>query len=50
MLIFNGITVVQTYFTVSGFLLAVHFVDFAEKQRRFRCWDYLQSIVYRFLR
>uniref|UniRef100_A0A1S4GUV1 Acyl_transf_3 domain-containing protein n=1 Tax=Anopheles gambiae TaxID=7165 RepID=A0A1S4GUV1_ANOGA len=50
MLIFNGITVVQTYFTVSGFLLAVHFVDFTEKQRRFRCWDYLQSIVYRFLR
>ncbi|XP_052893013.1 nose resistant to fluoxetine protein 6-like [Anopheles moucheti] len=50
MLIFNGITVVQTYFTVSGFLLAVHFVDFAEKQRTFRLWDFLQSILYRFIR
>ncbi|XP_035910415.1 nose resistant to fluoxetine protein 6-like [Anopheles stephensi] len=50
MLIFNGITVVQTYFTISGFLLAVHFVDFAEKQRTFSLKDFLQSIVYRFLR
>uniref|UniRef100_A0A4Y0BK97 Acyl_transf_3 domain-containing protein n=1 Tax=Anopheles funestus TaxID=62324 RepID=A0A4Y0BK97_ANOFN len=50
MLIFNGITVVQTYFTISGFLLAVHFVDFAEKQRHFRLRDFLQSILYRFLR
>ncbi|XP_050072930.1 nose resistant to fluoxetine protein 6-like [Anopheles maculipalpis] len=50
MLIFNGITVVQTYFTISGFLLAVHFVDFAEKQRSFRLKDFLQSIIYRFLR
>uniref|UniRef100_A0A182PVM7 Acyltransferase 3 domain-containing protein n=1 Tax=Anopheles epiroticus TaxID=199890 RepID=A0A182PVM7_9DIPT len=50
MLIFNGVTVVQTYFTISGFLLAVHFVDFAEKQRTFRLRDFLQSILYRFLR
>uniref|UniRef100_A0A182JNH6 Acyltransferase 3 domain-containing protein n=1 Tax=Anopheles christyi TaxID=43041 RepID=A0A182JNH6_9DIPT len=50
MLIFNGITVVQTYFTISGFLLAVHFVDFAEKQRTFHFGDFLQSVLYRFLR
>uniref|UniRef100_A0A182MS93 Acyltransferase 3 domain-containing protein n=1 Tax=Anopheles culicifacies TaxID=139723 RepID=A0A182MS93_9DIPT len=50
MLVFNGITVVQTYFTISGFLLAVHFVDFAEKQRAFHLRDVLQSVLYRFLR
>uniref|UniRef100_A0A182NJB8 Acyltransferase 3 domain-containing protein n=1 Tax=Anopheles dirus TaxID=7168 RepID=A0A182NJB8_9DIPT len=50
MLIFNGITVVQTYFTISGFLLAVHFVDFAERQRSFRWRDFFHSILYRFLR
>ncbi|XP_058123495.1 nose resistant to fluoxetine protein 6 [Anopheles ziemanni] len=50
MLIFNGITVVQTYFTISGFLLAVHFVDFAERQRTFGWRDFLQSVAYRFLR
>uniref|UniRef100_A0A182IST2 Acyltransferase 3 domain-containing protein n=3 Tax=Anopheles atroparvus TaxID=41427 RepID=A0A182IST2_ANOAO len=50
MLIFNGVTVVQTYFTISGFLLAVHFVEFTERQRTFGWRDFFQSITYRFLR
>ncbi|XP_053674392.1 nose resistant to fluoxetine protein 6-like [Anopheles nili] len=50
MLVFNGITVVQTYFTISGFLLAVHFIDLADRQRSFGWGDFTRGILYRFFR
>ncbi|XP_052873708.1 nose resistant to fluoxetine protein 6-like [Anopheles cruzii] len=52
MLIFNGITVVQIFFTISGFLLAVQFADLVERsgQRIFGWRNFGQSILYRYLR
>ncbi|XP_055607880.1 nose resistant to fluoxetine protein 6-like isoform X2 [Uranotaenia lowii] len=50
MLIFNGITVIQTYFTISGFLLAVQFVGYCENSKSFTVKDFLGSVCYRYLR
>ncbi|XP_058833864.1 nose resistant to fluoxetine protein 6-like [Topomyia yanbarensis] len=50
MLLFNGLTVVQTYFTISGFLLAVQFADYCEKSKSFTMKDFFASILYRYLR
>ncbi|XP_058465293.1 nose resistant to fluoxetine protein 6-like [Malaya genurostris] len=50
MLLFNGLTVIQTYFTISGFLLAVQFADYSEKKKSFTTKDFFASILYRYLR
>ncbi|XP_001661710.2 nose resistant to fluoxetine protein 6 [Aedes aegypti] len=50
MLIFNGITVIQTYFTISGFLLAVQFADYSERNKTFTVKDFFASILYRYAR
>ncbi|XP_053686956.1 nose resistant to fluoxetine protein 6-like [Sabethes cyaneus] len=50
MLLFNGATVIQTYFTISGFLLAVQFADYCEKTKSFTVKDFFASILYRYLR
>ncbi|XP_029725442.2 nose resistant to fluoxetine protein 6-like [Aedes albopictus] len=50
MLIFNGITVIQTYFTISGFLLAVQFADYSERNKAFTVKDFFASILYRYVR
>ncbi|XP_065086708.1 nose resistant to fluoxetine protein 6-like [Ochlerotatus camptorhynchus] len=50
MLIFNGITVIQTYFTISGFLLAVQFADYCDRNKSFTVKDFFSSIVYRYMR
>ncbi|XP_049542768.1 nose resistant to fluoxetine protein 6-like [Anopheles darlingi] len=51
MLILNGVTVVQTFFTISGFLLAIQFSgQFTDQRHPFGCREMFQSILYRFLR
>ncbi|XP_055629971.1 nose resistant to fluoxetine protein 6-like [Toxorhynchites rutilus septentrionalis] len=50
MIIFNGTTVIQTYFTISGFLLAVQFTNYFEKNKAFTARDFFASILYRYLR
>ncbi|KAL1399496.1 hypothetical protein pipiens_008163 [Culex pipiens pipiens] len=50
MLIFNGLTVIQTYFAISGFLLAVQFADYADKSKSFTAKDFCGSVLYRYLR
>uniref|UniRef100_A0A182FHE2 Acyltransferase 3 domain-containing protein n=1 Tax=Anopheles albimanus TaxID=7167 RepID=A0A182FHE2_ANOAL len=52
MLLLNGVTVVQTFFTISGFLLAIQFTgEFTEQRRRpFGAREAFQCILCRFLR
>ncbi|XP_038121399.1 nose resistant to fluoxetine protein 6 [Culex quinquefasciatus] len=50
MLIFNGLTVIQTYFAISGFLLAVQFADYADRSKSFAVKDFCGSVLYRYLR
>ncbi|XP_062550046.1 nose resistant to fluoxetine protein 6-like isoform X2 [Armigeres subalbatus] len=50
MLIFNGITVIQSFFIISGFLLAVQFTDYCERNKTFALKDFVSSIVYRYMR
>ncbi|XP_050094015.1 nose resistant to fluoxetine protein 6-like [Anopheles aquasalis] len=51
MLILNGVTVVQTFFTISGFLLVIQFTGaFTGQRRPFGCREMVQCILYRFLR
>lgn len=48
----NGMTMVQTFFTISGFLLTVQFVEMTQQFKR-KNWDvsyFWIAIVYRYIR
>jgi hypothetical protein len=46
----NGFKVIQTFFTISGFLQAIQFYSFIEKQKRFQVSVLWKSVVYRYCR
>lgn len=52
MLMLNGMTLVQTFFTISGFLLSVQFVEMTQNLNKKR-WDFNYfwvAMIYRYVR
>ncbi|XP_063698106.1 nose resistant to fluoxetine protein 6-like [Culicoides brevitarsis] len=46
----NGTTVVQTFFFISGFLMAVHFIEELMQKRSYNFKYFWVAVVYRYLR
>lgn len=50
MMLINGQSIIQTYLTVSGFLLSIQFFEFIEKQTNFNIHYLWKGVLYRFVR
>lgn len=50
MMLINGQSIIQTYLTVSGFLLSVQFFEFIEKQPKFNIHYLWKGVLYRYIR
>lgn len=50
MMLINGQSIIQTYLTVSGFLLSVQFFEFIEKQSKFNIHYLWKGVLYRYVR
>lgn len=49
MIIINGANALQSFFAITGFLIAVQFVDLREKYK-FKISFFWKAIIYRYLR
>lgn len=50
MMLINGQSIIQTYLTVSGFLLSIQFFEFIEKQTKFNIHYLWKGVLYRYVR